>query len=97
MESMKALVHAFAICNNWISELTKVPEDDMFQAIAKGKWSTAEIISHMTFWDRYILEEMLPKMKQDATIQSVDFEIINTPACAYANISLSKKRLRVKN
>ncbi|WP_121640189.1 DinB family protein [Virgibacillus sp. Bac330] len=93
MESTKALVHAFAACNNWVSERTKGPEKDMFQAIAKGKWSTAEIISHMTFWDRYILEEMLPKMKQDATIQSVDFEIINTPASAYARSGVSAKHL----
>ncbi|SHH39180.1 hypothetical protein [Virgibacillus chiguensis] len=47
----------------------------------------------MTFWDRYILEEMLPKMKQDATIQSVDFEIINTPASAYARSGVSAKHL----
>ncbi|SHH39214.1 hypothetical protein [Virgibacillus chiguensis] len=37
-DGKKELVHAFAACNNWVSELTKGPEKDMFQAIAKGKW-----------------------------------------------------------
>ncbi|WP_296360901.1 hypothetical protein [Virgibacillus sp.] len=35
MESTKALVHAFAACNNWVSERTKVPENDMIQAMQK--------------------------------------------------------------
>jgi hypothetical protein len=64
-----------------------------FHPIAEGKWSTAEIISHISFWDKYIREEMLPQMKKDAVIDSIDIEVLNKQAANYAISGVSKQHL----
>ncbi|MDY0405013.1 hypothetical protein P5G51_006010 [Virgibacillus sp. 179-BFC.A HS] len=56
--------------------LHRLDETLFFMPVATGKWSIAEIIS-ITFWDRYILEEILLKMKADTKIESIDIETLN--------------------
>ncbi|MBU8566198.1 DinB family protein [Virgibacillus pantothenticus] len=102
MNRIEELVNEFAACNDWVKELTEVPEEELFQPIRKGKWSIAEIISHMTYCDRYVLEETIPQMKQDANLTSVDFEVINSKASAYAMIGvkavqLVAEKLQIRN
>lgn len=64
-----------------------------FHPIAEGKWSTAEIISHISFWDQYIREETLPQMKKDAVIESIDFDTLNNQAADYALSGVSQQHL----
>lgn len=90
MKIIRDLLDELAQLNSWIKPLEKLPASLFFQPIKEGKWSTAEIISHITFWDIYIIEEILPFMKQDASIYSVDFEVINQKAAAYALSGVSK-------
>ncbi|MBW8348010.1 DinB family protein [Bacillus sp. IITD106] len=79
--------------NVWVKSLEKVEDPFFFEPISEGKWSIAEIISHITFWDEYILEEMLPFMKQDADIHSIEFEPLNQKAAAYALSGVSSHDL----
>ncbi|WP_047982193.1 DinB family protein [Ornithinibacillus contaminans] len=79
--------------NSWIESLYLMDEKLFFTPIKAGKWTPAEIISHITYWDRYIDAEMLPVMTEDAAIHSVDFEVINTPAAAYALSGVSQSDL----
>ncbi|QKS72776.1 DinB family protein [Paenalkalicoccus suaedae] len=34
-----------------------------------GKWSTREIVGHMLYWDKYILEELVPQMTEGAQMR----------------------------
>ncbi|MCK0472230.1 DinB family protein [Halalkalibacter sp. APA_J-10(15)] len=34
----------------------------LLQPIAKGKWSTREVVAHMYYWDEYILKQMAPNI-----------------------------------
>ncbi|WP_130858681.1 DinB family protein [Gracilibacillus phocaeensis] len=93
MNEVTKLIQRFEACNDWVSELENWSDDAFFQPIQPGKWSTAEIISHITYWDRYLLEELIPQMKQDAKLTNPAFEVINQPAAAYALSGVSKTQL----
>ncbi len=68
-------------------------EPFFFEPIATGKWSTATIISHLSFWDKYIREVTLPQMKLNAVIESIDFDILNKQAADYALSGVSQHHL----
>ncbi|MCH1626860.1 DinB family protein [Fredinandcohnia quinoae] len=68
----------------WVEGLKAHNHQLMFKPIAEGKWSIAEILSHIMFWDRYILKEMIPNMKQDADLSTIEFQELNDKAAEYA-------------
>ncbi|MDQ0217143.1 hypothetical protein ELQ35_08575 [Peribacillus cavernae] len=68
----------------WVESLQTYENEDFFQPISVGKWSISEIISHITFWDKYILQETIPKMKTNAEINSIKFQELNDKASEYA-------------
>ncbi|MFP3420530.1 DinB family protein [Bacillus sp. SIMBA_154] len=43
----------------WVQSLTEVTDQEWRSAIADGKWSIAEIISHFVPWDEFILHDRL--------------------------------------
>lgn len=46
----------------YLISLEAVNEKLFFSPICVEKWSTAAIVSHFMYWDRYILEERLEGM-----------------------------------
>ncbi|MDX8044398.1 DinB family protein [Gracilibacillus sp. S3-1-1] len=93
MEKINETIQELAKFNEWSQSLQEVEDKYFFTPIKKGKWTPAEIISHITSWDRYILKELMPKMKENADIESVEFEVINQPAAEYALSGISKEQL----
>ncbi|MBS4218264.1 DinB family protein [Bacillus sp. FJAT-49711] len=93
MYTVKELINDLESFNLWVETLQKIEDHFFFEPIAAGKWSVAEIISHITFWDEYILEEMLPVMKPDADIHSIEFEPLNQKAAKYALSGVSPQSL----
>lgn len=93
MKEIINLIEKFEQFNSWVNELEKVDEDLFFTPINEGKWTPAEIISHITYWDRYILEELMPQMSKDAKLESVAFDVINQPASEYALSGVTKTQL----
>ncbi|MCR2822711.1 DinB family protein [Lederbergia panacisoli] len=93
MYTINELIHDLESFNIWVASLNKIEDRLFFMPIAEGKWSIAEIISHITFWDQYILEEMLPLMKPNADIQSIEFEPLNQKAAKYALSGVSSQDL----
>ncbi|MDY0407756.1 DinB family protein [Virgibacillus soli] len=87
------LIQEFEQFNRFVQSLEKTEDDYFFKSIKKGKWSPAEIISHITYWNRYILDDLLPKMKQGANVTSVAFDEINIPAAKYALSGVTKMQL----
>lgn len=78
--------------NRWVTSLEKVDNVLFFTPIKEKKWTPAEIISHITYWDRYIVKEILPQLASKQ-VTSVDFEEINTPAAEYALSGVTMEHL----
>ncbi|GGJ75234.1 DinB family protein [Virgibacillus salexigens] len=93
MYTTEDLIDDFEGFNSYVSSLKTIEETLFFAPIAEGKWSIAEIISHISFWDRYIREETLPQMKSNAVIESIDFETLNGQAEKYALSGVSQRHL----
>ncbi|QGH33675.1 DinB family protein [Gracilibacillus salitolerans] len=93
MKEIDNLIEQFEQFNSWVNSLEKVDDALFFTPINEGKWTPAEIITHITYWDRYILEELMPKMKKDAKIASVAFDVINQPASKHALSGVTKTQL----
>lgn len=75
---------------NWVEEvLMPVDENVWMTPITKGKWTVHQLMAHLYFWDKYTLEEMLPDMKQDASLQFIEIQTLNDQAIAYSH-SISK-------
>ncbi|MBY7142450.1 DinB family protein [Virgibacillus sp. NKC19-3] len=96
MYTTENLINDFENFNLYVSSLKTIEENLFFEPIAEGKWSTAETISHISFWDRYIREETLPRMKLNAVIESIDFETLNKQAAKYALSGVSQQHLLQK-
>ncbi|WP_117170278.1 DinB family protein [Paraliobacillus sediminis] len=93
MYTTEDLINDFESFNLYVSSLKAIKESLFFEPIAEGKWSIAEIFSHLSFWDRYIREETLPQMKTNAVIESIDFETLNKQATKYALSGVSQQHL----
>ncbi|MGP4039721.1 DinB family protein [Gracilibacillus sp. D59] len=93
MEKIEQLIQEFEQFNDWVRSLTKIEDDLFFEPIKKGKWSPAEIISHITYWDRYMLQDLIPKMTSGANVESAAFDVINQPASEYALSGVKKQQL----
>lgn len=93
MYTIENLIDDLESFNLWVSSLENFDEKLYFTPIASGKWSVAEIICHISFWDRYIIEEMLPIMKKDAVITGIEFEPMNQRAAEYALSGFTSKEL----
>ncbi|SFL59145.1 DinB superfamily protein [Gracilibacillus orientalis] len=93
MEKTEQVIQNFAQFSKWVQSLMKVEDNLLFEPIKKGKWSSAEIISHIIYWDRYMLQDVIPKMTSGANIESVRFEVINQPASEYALSGVTKEQL----
>lgn len=54
------------------------------QPISDGKWSIREIMGHLYFWDKFILETMLPKISDGAHLPKFpDNNMYNQKAIKY--------------
>ncbi|WP_257348378.1 DinB family protein [Pseudalkalibacillus decolorationis] len=79
------IIRNFMRFDQWIQSLESVPKKDWFQPMKSGKWSIAEVIAHLTYWDRYFLKERYPLMKHGANLPRViDVDIMNQRASLYA-------------
>jgi hypothetical protein len=78
----------------WLLSLNELDDNVWFAPIAEGKWSTAAIISHLLFWDRYCFNERFPAFQQDAILSGFpNFQEVNNAAKEYAHSGVSKKQL----
>ncbi|MFD0771764.1 DinB family protein [Bacillus sp. CGMCC 1.60114] len=79
----------------FLISLEAVNEKLFFSPICQGKWSTAAIISHFMYWDRYILEERLEGMVNGDLLpkSKVNLEDMNRLAEEYAHSGISKAQL----
>lgn len=49
-------------------ELKDYPEKILNEPISEGKWSIREIVGHLFYWDKFILEKMVPLMANEMVL-----------------------------
>ncbi|NBI27604.1 DinB family protein [Chengkuizengella marina] len=82
----KDLVNELLQLNDWVLNLNRLEKETIYQPTAKDKWSIAEIISHLMFWDRYILEERMPFMVPNVSLKSnINVNEMNSKASEYSH------------
>jgi hypothetical protein len=78
----------------WLLSLNELDDKVWFAPIGEGKWSTAAIISHLLFWDRYSFNERFPAFHQDALLEGFpNFQEVNNAAKEYAHSGVSKEQI----
>jgi uncharacterized damage-inducible protein DinB len=72
---------------NAISEVLKlkdIPESSLLKPIQEGKWSVRVIIGHLFYWDKFILDHLVPHMTNNAILPPLpDFDLHNQEAIKY--------------
>ncbi|WP_338551446.1 DinB family protein [Paenibacillus sp. KS-LC4] len=67
-----------------IAMLKEKEEYKMLDPIKEGKWSIREIIGHLYYWDKFILEQHIPFMAQGANLIAFpDHDIHNNEGIQY--------------
>jgi len=65
--SLKAIV-SYQETTKEIAMLKENEEHKMLDPLKEGKWSIREIIGHLYYWDKFILEQHIPFMAQGANL-----------------------------
>ncbi|WP_177167837.1 DinB family protein [Marininema mesophilum] len=73
---------------DFIHTLKTVSTDQWMKPIGEGKWSPLEIVAHLHFWDRYLIEERLPEIEPDGA-GSLEIEDINLKASLWTRSGVS--------
>ncbi|KMJ60463.1 hypothetical protein AB685_00610 [Bacillus sp. LL01] len=53
---------------HFFRSFTAKDEAELIIPITNGKWSVKEIIGHIYYWDIYLLENMIPEMKDNGVL-----------------------------
>lgn len=65
--SLKA-INSYQETTKELATLKETAEQKMLEPIKEGKWSIREIIGHLYYWDKFILEQHIPFMVQGANL-----------------------------
>ncbi|WP_282942077.1 DinB family protein [Paenibacillus sp. RC67] len=65
--SLKAII-SYQDTTKEIALLKEIEVHKMLNPIKEGKWSIREIIGHLHYWDKFILEQHIPFMAQGANL-----------------------------
>lgn len=93
MKNKESVIQEFEQFLFWVKHLQIEDRHTFLQPISEGKWSIAEILSHMMFWDRYFLHEILPHIETDADLEFISFQKLNDESSIYALSGISMSEL----
>ncbi|MCA0993231.1 DinB family protein [Guptibacillus hwajinpoensis] len=95
MTDERSVLNDYASLINWLeSTAMEMNETIFFQPIKQGKWSPAEILSHIMMWDNYLLKERIPFIEMEANLPKLDnVEEVNQRSAEYALSGLNKENL----
>ncbi|WP_253905510.1 DinB family protein [Bacillus sp. THAF10] len=64
-----------------IIEIKEATHEKWNNAIAEGKWSIMQIVGHIYYWDKYILEIVIPQLQDGADLPPFpDHDLYNEEA-----------------
>ncbi|TKD68819.1 DinB family protein [Pseudalkalibacillus hwajinpoensis] len=96
MTDQRSVLNEYASLTDWLQETAmKMSEEVFFKAIKPGKWSPAEIISHIRAWDDYLMQERIPYLSSEASLKALSFSVeeVNSNAAVHARSGLSRDEL----
>ncbi|MED1205790.1 DinB family protein [Heyndrickxia acidicola] len=87
------ILNRFSDYGIWVKSLHYAETDVWCAPISKGKWSVSAIIAHITNWDRYLLQKIIPSLKKGDEMTFPDFDSFNHKASMYADSGISQQEL----
>ncbi len=67
-----------------VLKLKELPESSLLKPIQEGKWSVRDIIGHLFYWDKFILDQLVPHMTNNAFLPPfTDPNLLNQEALKY--------------
>ncbi|MCT4780981.1 MULTISPECIES: DinB family protein [Exiguobacterium] len=76
---------------DFVRELDHIPEETWRTPYAEGKWTVAEIVGHLSPWDRFIVAERLPYVLANESFEvTPDSQAVNEEA---AKMSREQQRI----
>ncbi|MGA9289420.1 MAG: DinB family protein [Anaerobacillus sp.] len=96
MTEPRSVLDEYASLTNWLHKTAMEMEEKVFfMPIKPGKWSPAEILSHIREWDEYLLNERIPYIHHEAQLSKLDVNVeeVNEEAAAYARSGISKDQM----
>ncbi|WP_044641770.1 DinB family protein [Risungbinella massiliensis] len=93
MKNKATIIMEFEQFLFWIQQFKLDDHQTFLEPISEGKWSIAEILSHLMFWDRYFLQEILPHIRPGADIEFIPFQQLNNKSSIYALSGISMNEL----
>lgn len=96
MTDQRSVLNEYASLTDWLQETTmKMSEEIFFKPIKSGKWSPAQISSHIRAWDGYLMQERIPYLSSEASLKGLAFSVeqVNSSAAIHAHSGLSKVEL----
>lgn len=88
MQDQKCL-RRFAAHIDWLDMLPTIDEAIWDTPVAPGKWSMKAVVLHMTNWDRYLLSETLPAIREGRDVVFPEFDSFNQRAVEQATSGIS--------
>jgi len=89
----KETIHRYKEFIEWAETLSDLDDNIWLTPIAEGKATVAEIISHLKNWDYYLINTIIPAIKNGEGMVFPDFDSFNQKAYEYARSGISKNSL----
>ncbi|MFC5530781.1 DinB family protein [Cohnella yongneupensis] len=93
MSDPKRVIESFSTLIAWADRLNELDDATWFKPLAEGKASIAEVISHLLYWDRYFITNVVLAAVRGEEIAYPDFDPFNAEAYKYAKSGISRKQL----
>lgn len=87
------IIKKFGEYSDWVMKLKYIPTTLWNTPISTKKWSTAEIVSHLTNWDHYLLNHIIPSVKMGRGMEFPDFDSYNKKASEYVKSGVTQEDL----
>lgn len=84
-------IHRYKEFIEWTEKLRDLDEKIWLTPISEGKATVSEIVSHLLNWDNYLINTIIPAIKNGKGMVFPDFNSFNQKAYEYAYSGISKK------
>ncbi|MUT67275.1 DinB family protein [Paenibacillus sp. NEAU-GSW1] len=89
----KETIHRYKELIEWMDTLRDLDDNTWLTPIAEGKATAAEIVSHLKNWDHYLINTIIPSIKNGEGMVFPEFDSFNQKAYEYARSGISKNHL----
>ncbi|MFJ7746814.1 DinB family protein [Peribacillus sp. NPDC097295] len=79
----------------WSRSLKDISNELWVKPFYSGSWGTSEVISHLMYWDKFMMENRITYILRNECIPiiNIDVEAMNKEAAEYARAGITKEDL----